>query len=125
LALLTVWVVSTILASDVGTFQCSRFETVFCCLLLGFSGKVAWCQELVNESLVLAYPVREHPAMVSVVIQTPLHIDSVACCVGDDRLRAPSRTWLIVVDRHASVISTRSAATDRCRIEVRPRSDGL
>jgi hypothetical protein len=48
--------------------------------------------------LILADAICKHATVVAIVVHTPLNVDSVASCVGDDRLRTPSWTWLIVID---------------------------
>jgi hypothetical protein len=65
-------------------------------LLFGICGKVAWCEQLVDERLVLTDAVCEHAAMVAIIVETPLDVDSVACCIRDDWLSAPEWAGLVV-----------------------------
>jgi hypothetical protein len=63
--------------------------------------------------------------MVSIVVNTPLHVNHVTTCVGNNRRRAPTRAGLIVIDAHASVVAARTAASNLGRVEIRPCRDGL
>lgn len=123
LSLLTVRIIAAGLSCNIGALQCSSLEAVFCRFLFGLRWKVAWCQELINQGLILAYAVCKHAAMVTVVIDAPLHIYSVASCVCDDGLRSPSWPWLVIVDGNSSVVSAWTTATNGCSIEIRPCRD--
>jgi hypothetical protein len=118
--LLTVSVEPARLSRDIGALELSSLEAVLCCLLLCFSRKVPRSQQLVNDSLVLADPIGEHATVVTVGIDTPLHIDYVASIVGDDGLRAPARSGLIVVNGHTSVVPAGTRATHGCGVEIGP-----
>jgi hypothetical protein len=83
---LTVRIIPTRLSRHIRTLQLTSLETFLCSLLLCLSRQVSRRQELVYESLVLTDSVSEHAAMVTVSIQTPLHIDHIASLVSYDGL---------------------------------------
>ncbi len=94
-------------------------------MLLSFGGQVAWIQELIDGGLILAEAVGEHAAVVAVVVDTPLNIDSVAGLVGLDGFLAPVCAGLVVVDTDALVVSARSHTSNRCLVESGPSIYGL
>lgn len=112
LALRTVRIVVTGLAADVRTWECALSETVFGRLLFGLCGEIAWGYEFVDESLVLAYTICKHAAVVAVIVDAPLDGDDITRLVCGHGFFAPYRAWLIVVDAHASVIAARAAAAN-------------
>jgi len=105
---LTVRVVTARLPSNISALQLTSLEAVFSSLLLRFRRKITRCQKFVDESLILADAVAEHATMVTIGIEAPLYIDDITGLVGDDGLRTPARTGLIVIDGHAGVVSART-----------------
>ena len=63
-----------------------------------------------------------HTAMITVVVHTPLNLDSIAGSVRDDWLRAPAWPRLVVVDAYACVIAARPASAHLGSVKVRPSS---
>jgi len=108
------------LSCNVRAGQETSFETILGSLLFVVGRDIAWSKELVDDGLVLADAVAEHAAVVSVMVHTPLNSDSVASGVGDYRGVSPVCCRSVIVDTDACVVATRSAATNRCDIEVRP-----
>ena len=105
---MAVRVVATRLSSDISALQFTSLEAVFSSLLLGLRRKVPRRQKFVNEGLILADAVAEHATMVTIGIEAPLYIHDIARFVGDDRLRTPARTGLVVVDGYAGVVPART-----------------
>ena len=120
LPLRTIRTVITGLPTDVSARQLALREAVFGCLLLRIGGQIPWCGELVDEGLVLADAVREHAAVVAVVVDTPFHVDDVAGLVGRDGGLAPDVAGLVVVDRYAGVVAAGARAADEGGVEGRP-----
>jgi len=75
--------------------------------------------------LVLADAVREHAAVVAVVVKTPLHVDDVAGLVGRDCSLAPDVARLVVVDRYTGIVAAGTGATDRSGVKSGPGGYGL
>jgi hypothetical protein len=125
LSLLAVCTVATALPGNIGTVESSCLEAVFSSLLLGISWEVPRGQEFVNKTLVLADAVAEHPAMVSVMINTPLHIDHIASFVGCNRCTSPVRAWLVVVNADTGIVTARTTPADLCGSKIWPRTDRL
>lgn len=112
--------VPALLAVDIRAGQQTCVKAILSSLLLVFSGQVTWVEELVDNTLVLTDPVREHAAVVTVVVDTPLYFNLLARTVGLHSLRAPVSGGLVVVDTVTGVVTTGSTTADWCRIEVRP-----
>ena len=125
LALRAVWVVAAGLSRHVGTRESPGLKAVLCGLFLGVGGEVARGRELVHQGLVLADPVREHTAVVAVVVNTPLDVDNLTGRVGRNNRVTPVGARLIVVDAHAGVVATNTASAHRCSVQVGPRTDWL
>lgn len=102
------------LAQDIRTIQRSNLKTILRGLLLCISRQISRCDKRVDDRLVLADPVREHAAVVTIVTDAPLHSDRVAAGVGHDWRVAPVCGGLVVVDAHAGVVAAGSGTTD-CR----------
>jgi hypothetical protein len=84
LSLRAIGTVTARLSGNIGAVKSAGLETVLCCLLLGCCGEVSRGQEQIHKSLILADTPTEHATMVTIVVQTPLHIYYVANVVGDD-----------------------------------------
>lgn len=108
LVLGAVGVVSAVLAVNVSAREKSLLEAVFGSLLLFIGGEIVRVEELVDDSLVLADAVREHSAVVAVVVDAPLNIDDLAGRVRGYDFVPPVRRWLVVVKAHAGVVPTRA-----------------
>jgi hypothetical protein len=122
LSLRTIWTVVAGLAADVGAGQLALREAVFGCLFLRISGQIPGRGEFVDEGLVLADAVREHAAVVAVVVETPLHIDDVAGLIGRNGGLAPDVAGLVVVDGYASIVAAGARAADEGGVEGGPGS---
>lgn len=120
LILATVRTVAALLPVNISAGQESFFKTVLSSLLLSFGGKVLRIQELVDYVLILADAIREHAAVVAVVVDTPLDFNNLAGRIGRNRLLAPICAGLIVVDTNACIVATWTCAPDLCLIEVWP-----
>lgn len=102
---MAVRVVTASLPSNISALQLTSLEAIFSSLLLRLRRKVPGRQKFVDESLILADAVAEHATVVTIGVEAPLHIDHIAGFVGDDRLRTPARTGLVVVDGDPGVVS--------------------
>lgn len=63
--------------------------------------------------------------MVTVVINTPLNVDSGAGGISDDRCATPTVRGSIIVDADTSVVAARTASANGSNSEIRPRLDRL
>ncbi len=121
LTLAAVWAVVAGLAVDVVAVEEALLEAVLGGLLLRVGGQIARVKELVDELLVLADAVREHAAVVPVVVDAPLDLDDLAGPVGRDGSGAPRGARLVVVDADARVVAAGPVAAHDGGVEVRPR----
>jgi hypothetical protein len=110
----TVRVIPTALPRHIRAAQLALKETILSSLFLLIRRDVPRSQEKVNKRLVLADAVREHAAVVAVVVDAPLHLDDVAGGICDDGLVAPVVGGLVVVDAYAGIVAAGSASTNLC-----------
>ena len=75
--------------------------------------------------MILADTVREHAAVVAVIIDTLLYLHDVVCCVAGHYGGAPVGAELVVVDTGAGVVAAWSAAAHLGSFEVWPGCDGF
>lgn len=125
LTLDTVRTVPTLLPIDIRARQEAGFEAVLRGLLLRLSWQVRRVQQFVNDALVLTDAIAEHAAVVTVVVDAPLHFDLLAGGVGGDWFGAPVTARLVVVDAIAGIVPAGTAATDSGGVEVGPERDGF
>lgn len=117
--------VTTLLTINFGTGKETFFEAIFSSLLLGFGGDVVWVKELVDNILILADTVGVHASVVTIVVDTPLHVNNLSRLVSGDGFFAPVGTRLVVVDADSGVIAARTRSSDFGGIEIWPGSHGL
>lgn len=113
------------LARHIGALQRAELEAVFGSLLLLVRGEVAGGGELVNQLLVLTDSIAEHAAVIAVVVDTPLHINSLAGRICRDGGVAPVVRWLIIVDTDPGIVATWTAAANGGGGDIWPGFDGL
>lgn len=117
--------VATVLPGNIGAVEGAGLEAVLGSLLLGVGWDVSGSQELVDEGLVLADTPTEHAAMVSVVINAPLHIDDLARRVGDNGRVSPVGGWRVVVNADTGIVAARTTPADWCSGKIWPRRNGF
>lgn len=61
--------------------------------------------------------------MVTIVVDTPLHIDDLVCSIcGNDRI-APVSAGLVIINTNSSIVTTWSTSANLGSFQIRPRSD--
>lgn len=120
ITLVAVRAVATLLAIDIGAREHTSLEALLGLLLLREGRQVVGVQELVDEFLVLADAVREHAAVVAVVVDAPLDLNGFTGAVCRDGLFAPVGAWLVVVDADPGVVSAGPGAIDHGLVQVGP-----
>lgn len=125
LALRAVGAIPALLPVNIRAAKQPLVETILRRLLLLLSRHVLRIQELVDNLLILADAVREHAAVVAVMIDAPLHLDDLTGRVDGCRLGAPVGGGLVVVNVYPGVETAGAAAADGSGVEVWPGGDGL
>lgn len=100
-------------------------EAILSSLFLRLGREIARSEELVDQLLVLADTVGEHATVVTVVVNAPLDVDSVASSVRHNRRVTPVGRRLVVVDADAGIVAARTASADLGFRNVGPCRHGL
>lgn len=125
MALLAVRAEVAVLAIHIRAGKGALLKAILSSLLLRSGWKIARSEELVDKSLVLADTVGEHATVVTVVVNAPLYIDSVASLIGHNRSVTPVGSRLVVVDADTGVVATRTTPADLGLRNVGPCGHGL
>ena len=94
-----------LLSINIGAWKNSLLKAFLSLLLFLLRRNVLWVKKLVHQCLILANAPTKHASMVAIVVNAPLDVNNLASLVSRDG-RTPVWSGLVVVDAHASVVTT-------------------
>lgn len=110
-----------VVSGNIGAGKDTLLKARLGLVLLRDSGNVVGVQELVDDILVLADPVAEHAAVVTVVVNAPHDLDSLTSCVGGNGGVSPGCSGRVVVVATPFIVTARAALVDLHLVQIRPR----